>query len=908
MRRFWAYIILCVTTLLVMGTTITKIVVNTDANIEYQDGREIVFRVSDRDDYSADLDEGVVEDVAATMDERLQNIDMTAYEIVVQGDDTIKVTFSQSYASDYDNIKYYLSFNGTFALGVMNDQVIPALDNEWRSEDEAYLKTINGYPAICIPVVRGASSGFDRILNAALQQVDDEIGEETVEEVDEDADEDAEPETIITTYMYLWGNYVEGVDSWEKTQEDSPNYDERVASKILMKFDVTNGGYYLPNNDDEDVICTYINVDQDDDGYSTVSEREAAYSDARYLVNILNTDAYDYDVTFIYESVVDAWVDNVVSYGNRASIAWSETLGATLIALLLMIIALAFVYKWLCTATFVLTSVSMFAAVGLSVALSVEFTTAGIVGILLLMLASCLSSVMYFNKFKEECYKGRSIKKANSDARKRSLWPIFDINLVLIIIGACAYLLGGAYMASFAAVTVLGGVASMLCNTFLLNGSMLMITGNHKWVGAYDKFGMNRELIPDTSKGETQTYLAPNQDRVIVKRPKTMGIICGVFFVASLAGLITFGCVSSDHNFFNSKNATPESQIYFETTAETSTINNDSIHKFLDKIYIGEYDFDSDIQFTSEALHEEYMTIEDYVIGIDDYYQNILVDEEYVDYYFYIVSLQSTDVTSETICFYVGSEENAVEDIEATNGLTVNDVIIYASGQQTSGIVDSKATIEIKDGEVVSTYTPDLYKIILATAVGLAVSAIYLMFRYRPSRGLATLVTTTVAGTVTIGIFALIRVMVAPALILALPFTVTFGFMIAIFQMSKEKEMVTDSKKRELLPQDRYQIMSQSTTLIFSIVILALCLLVLGGFSFFGFGAVGTYVVYLGIIIGGLIATFVSIELLGPLSQWFYRRLSRYRINRKPKADKKKKKPVQHTSEPEEAIFIGIND
>ncbi len=911
MRRIWAYVVLCLTSLLIMGVTITPIVGKADADLEYQDGREIVYRVADRDDYTLAVDPDAVYDVAETIDERLQTAEITSYEVVVQGDDTIKVTFSSSYSGDYDNIKNYLSYNGTFALGLMNDQELK-IGSEWRSDDEVYLKTINGYPAICIPVKRGTGA-FDQVLEGAYQQIADGIGEESYAE-SEDGDEDEEPEVIITTYMYLWGDYIEGVDSWDKTVEDSANYDEDVANKILMKFDVTNGGFFLDDDEDEEVIVQYINIDSNGDGYSSVAEREEGYSTARYLVNLLNASSYDYDVVFLYETLADSTVDSIVSLGEHATIAWSETLIATLVALVLMTIALGFVYRVLCTTSFVLTSVSLFGGVAIAVALSVEFNVAAIVGVLLLMLASVVSSVLYFNKFKEECYKGRSLKKANADASKRSLWPIFDINLVLIIIGACAYLMGGAYMAAFSAITVIGGVVSMLANIFLLKGAMNLLTNNQKWAGRYELFGVDKSKMPNTAEGEQQTYFGPNSDRSYTKHSKTMSIVCGVFFIAALAGMITFGVVADDHNMFNSKTETPESQIYFETTAETTALNNDSIHKFLDKVYLGEYDYELDLSsFETEEemrlyLAENFMSLEDYVYEISDYTQSIKVNEDYVDYYYFIVSLDSTEITTESHAFYVGSMETAEEDLTETNGLVINDVILYASEQTTSGIVDSKAVISLKDGVVVSTYTPDLYKIILASAVGLAVSAVYLMFRYRPSRGIAILCTGTVAGAVTIGIFALIRAVVTPTLILALPFTLAFTLFISIFQVNKEREMVVDSKKRELLLEDRREIMDKSTSYSFGVLMFCLVALVLGAFCFFGFGPSASYTVYLAIIIGGLIATFVTITCLGPWSHAIYKWMGAHRINRRPKKDKKKKKPVQRSSEPEEAIFIGIND
>ena len=50
MRRLWAYIIIAFTSIVAMGTTFPTIFKGMRSNIEYQDGRELVFRISDKED------------------------------------------------------------------------------------------------------------------------------------------------------------------------------------------------------------------------------------------------------------------------------------------------------------------------------------------------------------------------------------------------------------------------------------------------------------------------------------------------------------------------------------------------------------------------------------------------------------------------------------------------------------------------------------------------------------------------------------------------------------------------------------------------------------------------------------------------------------------------------------------
>ena len=87
------------------------------------------------------------------------------------------------------------------------------------------------------------------------------------------------------------------------------------------------------------------------------------------------------------------------------------------------------------------------------------------------------------------------------------------------------------------------------------------------------------------------------------------------------------------------------------------------------------------------------------------------------------------------------------------------------------------------------------------------------------------------------------------------------------------------------------------------------------GVNFFGFMFTSVSWVFLLMILGVCIATALVLVLLGPCSHMFYKMFSKVHIAKpkkaaKKKAAKKKARPVRvkKSAEPEEAIFIGIND
>ena len=110
MRRLWAYIIIAFTSIVAMGTTFPTIFKGMRSNIEYQDGRELVFRISDKEDEELELPEdgSAVDNIAAVMEERLEGFGISRYEIAKEGVDTVKVTFSASNADLYSKAQALL--------------------------------------------------------------------------------------------------------------------------------------------------------------------------------------------------------------------------------------------------------------------------------------------------------------------------------------------------------------------------------------------------------------------------------------------------------------------------------------------------------------------------------------------------------------------------------------------------------------------------------------------------------------------------------------------------------------------------------------------------------------------------------------------------------------------------------
>ena len=173
MRRLWSYVVLTGASLVLMGSTFANVFKQSTSNIEYADGKEMVFRLEEKEGGKS-LDEIVdgksaSEVVADSMIKRLDALKITNYQVYTEGNDTVKVIVKQDNDSNYQNVQNLMTFNGSLALSSRSDDA-PVLNN--ANEDEkfltgnAYMETKNDYPSINIPVGNHFKELYDVVKQA----------------------------------------------------------------------------------------------------------------------------------------------------------------------------------------------------------------------------------------------------------------------------------------------------------------------------------------------------------------------------------------------------------------------------------------------------------------------------------------------------------------------------------------------------------------------------------------------------------------------------------------------------------------------------------------------------------------------------------------------------------------------
>ena len=487
MRRLWAHIIIAFTCIVACFASFPGLLKGQiTTNGDYKTRREFTFQLTEKksedDGIVKSISEDSAKEVAKIMEERLINTGITSYDISTSGNDIIHVTFTANSSTHYSQITTYLGFSGSFAL--MNEdpdgEAIVAAD---FLDGSAYLKKtdINEYPRLIIPV-KTESEAYKTLIKWAQDNPKEETSNEE------------EGETTQSAPIYLIYNYVKG-DTY-KTLTDS----NQLNNKILLSFNALTEDqlYYDENHNSFSQIIGY--QDSNGNGYADADEVAAAYEQANFLYNLFNASALDYDVEVIRGVAegtvvsVDGKVENIT---KETKIVWNSTLTAVVAAIVIVSLLLVVFYRLGALSVATTTILSTFLSFLFMVLAGMEYNTLALIGFVLIASLSLISGIIYCNKLKEECYRGRTLKKANAEASRKSTLPIVDIHVVSAVIALLCYLLGGSALHTFSSVLLLGSLISAIINIFGLKIMMWLATNTTKLTGKYEMFGVESEKVPD---------------------------------------------------------------------------------------------------------------------------------------------------------------------------------------------------------------------------------------------------------------------------------------------------------------------------------------------------------------------------------------------------------------------------
>jgi hypothetical protein len=889
-----------------------------DTDVTYGYGKELYFKISEYSDavYNGtnvnnyiDGDKygtTAVDAVATEMEYRLKAWDANGTVSKI-GYDTIKVSIraQKADATEYQYLENYLPFSGqdlTVTAGCSDESIQKKADDAYLGDkytDNAMFKDqtasityVNNIPVVTIAVnYPGKDNEMDKLISFCKSN--------TV------AADSTKSTTATNCYLVIWANRQSTDNYADASTSSSKDYDSNMSKRLIFGENASNA-WYDDKNDDNDYKRLQLVPNSEaltENGYDS-SKADAAYKAAKYYVNLLNAKSYHsilgengVDVSFSYANDISASVEELVSAGDwHLSPAFNMTMIASLVVLAFAAVILALYYRLGAVAILSNVAVSIVGTMLLMVYFSTQFGLGALVGLLLAALSTGFGGVYYFAKMKEELYAGRMPKKAHQEAIKKALWPTIDSGIVSIVIGLCVYGLLPDVIGKLGLALVFGGAIGAVSNILLLRlEGWLLANDNTVETQLGRSYGVDESKLIDPLKEEKQTYFGPYADKDFQKGKKPVLIAAALIAIASIAGVSVFSALNGTaYNYATT---------YSDSTAITLeywTQKGTNANKLV-----------TTTQVKQDFLKKYALTVDGKTTTLDTFAGDIvsstgeIYDSDtkitYTVYYYEVPLTTALDVKSEA--YDISSSFGSI----TVTYPTLRGALADGASNFDSSLHATADVVSVKEG------TPTLGNVYLSVGISLISLLVYFAIRYKPSRALSATLVAGTSGLAVAGFFALSRLAVTPLVSIGIIATTVLAYILSIFLYSKEKELTHESRERDkstldfkakmLLDANR----QAAGDLVLYSLIASVAFIIFAGIlpSIWRLDSLGA-------LLGFVIALVLVLSIMAPIALELDKLLSQIHLSFKPIHKDTPNNfggPTRKKgAEPEEAIFIGIND
>lgn len=849
-RRFIAFITLIISAIVILIGNFTNVFTGIHTGTEFNNGYSYVYNISASAESETEVD---IEEAAGEMNRRLKGAEINDFDISIEGDDQIRVTFTGSNASEAEHIKKLLSYNAVFSL-TTTDDVQQAEGADIFDGSVARVEFRNQYPVIVIPI----SDKFkvETVREHALTCKDESASDESSDSSD----------SIDLTMIILWANKVEGESFENAIDENNPDHD-KIQEKVLLAFSSSEDNFYW--NEEHTEIAYAMNVDTDETtGEIDKNDAKQKAIDAHRKADLFNAGSLDYDVTFLYDTPADASIENLISYTNYANVNWeSKIVISTIVGIVLVTILLVVYYKINAIVAVTTTGASLLTTLAIFNVFGLEFSIGAIIGLFVIAALGLFSNIYYFEKLKNEIYRGRNLKKANSEASKRSTLPVVDASVVVLLASLITFFVGEPLVKAFAVMASLGCICNLLFCLIGTKGLMWLLT-NDTWMQKKKSLlCIDESKIPNTLNEEKQTYFGTFDNKNVAKNSRKVGIAAAIITVLGIALTLVFNFTIGTFNYGDSYASSTRIQLVVEDNSDINKVET----------------LANDLEALGFEIDESTMNIASGTKDVND--TEITLNYFVVD----VISLPSDD----------SSIYNDINTYEGDKLLTIQAYLeSYYQG------IDSDAEVKVMNVTPIA-HTVNPWNVALGILFGLLLSGVYMALRYGLSKSISSFVVGAISTFTTLALFIICRITFTDIAAIGLLCIMNISLLLSLFFNAREKEIHDEVKdftaEEKMIKANDSAFGSMFNLIIFNLFV-ALSLLAFGPSSY--------NIIFILVIIGLLIALLYNSSLTMSLYiefSSFFRKIKIKKPNKHHK-DKKKKKTEPKTTEPEEAIFIGIND
>ena len=308
---------------------------------------------------------------------------------------------------------------------------------------------------------------------------------------------------------------------------------------MIIWLDYTEGESYKAeaakaNQGEEPAYISAATVSSQITGDCQISGRFTE-DEARTLANLINSGSLPVKMTEISSNVVSA------EFGSDAleKTAMAGMIGVALIALFLIIR-----YRVPGMLAAIMLVAYLWAVFGLYSAIGAVFTLSGIGALVLGVGMTVDVNIIYFERIRQELYKGHSVPNAISQGQTVSFSAIFDSQFTTLITALIMYIWGTGSVKGFATMLIVTVAMTMVINVCLSRFLMNRLSASHICDTHPEWFGVRKSQIPDLSKGENQFYTGTRNLNYTSISKKIITV--AVIIIAAAAGMGIFQTVSGN--------------------------------------------------------------------------------------------------------------------------------------------------------------------------------------------------------------------------------------------------------------------------------------------------------------------------------------------------------------------------
>ncbi|MCI2068839.1 MAG: hypothetical protein LKJ88_04620 [Bacilli bacterium] len=497
MRRFWAFIIMVASLLVMVLFNVQAVYQANNLSLEYDGGTEVVLKLTKRTEGEGLDEKDISSKIAGRLDEAGARNSLV--RIVLDDSDSgyARISLAGKTASAIDNIVRVVKANRPLTFTTATDYEVSG-ENIFGDKDPAQLKFNGTTPVVCLNV--GKTDQWDTLTGKAKEATD----------------------TAVQTKIYLWQNKAE-TDNYE----NSLGKDKRseITKKIIATLDTSN---YTTNNDEN-----YITVANDENG--------AAFTiaSARAYVNARNSADYGFDIDYLYENLI------VATYPANAMMS---SLIGTLVGLVLLFIGLVLAYKVSgAIEGLTITMGTMFTML-IANFLGFEFTPITILAAITGILLSVFIITNYLERVKEEVSRGKSPEKANYDGYRKAFAVTLESSAFVFFVALLVFLTGQGLLKTFAGILMISALMSFLVVNYFTKWLMYWLTTSTAFAKSEKFFGLSEEpKLMKALKEKSSTI----QEGKMKKKKNLSFIYAGVVLLLCLGGFLGSGLINGSDKIFN---------------------------------------------------------------------------------------------------------------------------------------------------------------------------------------------------------------------------------------------------------------------------------------------------------------------------------------------------------------------